>query len=456
MEKCIAVFDIGKTNKKFFLFNTAFEVCFETQTTIPQDTDEDNHPCESIGKLKTWMQECFQTALANKQFNIEALNFSAYGASFVHLDANGVPITPLYNYTKPFPDELRQSFFERYGPELPFSANTGSFEAGMLNSGMQLYWLKHQHPITFKAVQYSLHLPQYLSYLFAKRELSDYTSVGCHTALWDFNKKKYHHWVEHEGIASKLAPLTTSPIASTVHFENTKIKIGVGIHDSSAALLPYLKTIAEPFLLLSTGTWNVVLNPFSEGNLQPEEVAKGCLFYMQPNGEPVKASRLYLGFEYEQQVKALSQQFGVELDRHKNISFNPKVYQSLKNKKAAFQWVGLTQNSSSLSDKLLYSSFEEAYHHLLMALVDFQIEALHSAKGNTPIHQLFVEGGFSKNEIFIKLLCLSLPDMEIFSSEVAQGSALGAALVMSDCSLTEDFLQTHYKLTKHSPPALSS
>jgi len=137
MEKCIAVFDIGKTNKKFFLFNTAFEVCFETQTTIPQDTDEDNHPCESIGKLKTWMQECFQTALANKQFNIEALNFSAYGASFVHLDANGVPITPLYNYTKPFPDELRQSFFERYGPELPFSANTGSFEAGMLNSGIQ-------------------------------------------------------------------------------------------------------------------------------------------------------------------------------------------------------------------------------------------------------------------------------------------------------------------------------
>ena len=59
----------------------------------------------------------------------------------------------------------------------------------MLNSGLQLYWLKKTKPEVFKKIKYSLHLPQYLSYIFTGIPLSEYTSIGCHTALWDYEKK---------------------------------------------------------------------------------------------------------------------------------------------------------------------------------------------------------------------------------------------------------------------------
>ena len=33
------------------------------------------------------------------------------------------------------------------------------------------------------------------------------TSIGCHTALWDYKKQDYHTWVKDEGIDKKLAPI---------------------------------------------------------------------------------------------------------------------------------------------------------------------------------------------------------------------------------------------------------
>ena len=455
MEKVTAVFDIGKTNKKFFLFNADLKVCHQVQTELLLTEDENGHPCESIEILTDWVKDTFTKALQRKEFTIEALNFSAYGASFVHIDAAGKPLTPLYNYTKPFPKALHQQFYSLYGPESNFSAKTGSFDAGMLNSGMQLFWIKHQHPKRFESIKRSLHLPQYLSYLFSQQTVSDYTSIGCHTALWDFQKKRYHPWVKQEGLTNVLAPIVHTNTATMQCIEGKKLMVGVGVHDSSGALIPYLKSISEPFMLLSTGTWNVALNPFASTPLTKKEAAQGGLNYMQTDGSPVKASRLFLGYEYEYQVKQLTQQFGVSSDHHKTIPFNSSIYQKLKQGPVPqFEWIGLSGDSKKTMP-LSYVTFEEAYHHLLMALVAWQVESLRLAQGKTAIKQLFVEGGFSNNEIFLKLLCLLLPTMEIYSSQLAQGSALGAALLMRTTGLPRTFLTLENQLTKQEAPVLN-
>ena len=99
----------------------------------------------------------------SNKYHIKAINFSTYGASFVHLDKNGKIITPLYNYLKPIPDEIVAEFDQKYGN---ISDVTGSPQSGMLNSGMQLYWLKKSQPEVFKKIKYALHFPQYISYLF--------------------------------------------------------------------------------------------------------------------------------------------------------------------------------------------------------------------------------------------------------------------------------------------------
>ena len=101
---------------------------------------------------------------ARKQFDIKALNFTTYGASFVYIDEDGNPVAPLYNYLKPYPEELKKKFYDTYGGEENFSKITASPVLGSLNSGMQLYRIKHEKPELFKKIKHALHLPQYLSY----------------------------------------------------------------------------------------------------------------------------------------------------------------------------------------------------------------------------------------------------------------------------------------------------
>ena len=49
---------------------------------------------------------------------------------------------------------------------------------------------------------------------------------------------------------------------------------------------------------------------------------------------------------------------------------------------------------------------------------------------NTPVRRIFVDGGFSKNPIYMNLLARQFPDMEIFAASVAQATAIGAALAI--------------------------
>ena len=106
----IAIYDIGKTNKKVFLFNEAYEVVYEKSATLTETTDEDGYPCENLELLTQWIRESFTEITGLKEFNIVAVNFTSYGASFVHIDKNGKPLTPLYNYLKPYPEDLKKKF----------------------------------------------------------------------------------------------------------------------------------------------------------------------------------------------------------------------------------------------------------------------------------------------------------------------------------------------------------
>ena len=144
--KVTAVFDIGKTNKKFFLFDEDFQEVYREYARFESIEDEDGYPTENLGKLQNWLKKLFHRILEAEEFDVKAINFSSYGASFVHLDENGEALTPLYNYTKPIEEDLINSFYKKYGPELEFTRQTGSSKEGLLNSGMQLYWLKHTKP----------------------------------------------------------------------------------------------------------------------------------------------------------------------------------------------------------------------------------------------------------------------------------------------------------------------
>ncbi|NNE76328.1 MAG: carbohydrate kinase, partial [Pricia sp.] len=163
--KVTAVFDIGRTNKKFFLFDSDFQEVYREYIRFDEITDEDGYPTEDLGALEKWAKAVFDRMLDSPEYDIVSLNFSCYGASLVHIDEDGNVLTPLYNYMKSLKDDIYDAFYEKYGPEDELSRITGSLKLGMLNTGMHLFWLKREQPEVFEKIKHSLHLPQYLSYL---------------------------------------------------------------------------------------------------------------------------------------------------------------------------------------------------------------------------------------------------------------------------------------------------
>ncbi|MBX6379994.1 MAG: hypothetical protein IRZ01_04855 [Thermoflavifilum aggregans] len=423
---CIAVFDIGRTNKKFLLFNTRYQPVFQASEAIPDIEDEDGEPCEDIHAITRWMKDVWQQAEQLQDVRILALNFSAHGAGLVHLDEAGKIVGHLYSYIKPFPDRLRQQFFDTYGPEAELCLSTASPYLGMLNSGLQLYWLKYARPELFHRIACSLHLPQYCAYVFTGRMCSEYTSIGCHTMMWDYERKDYHHWLKAEGLERLLAPVVTSKWFGYTRYQDGMIPVGTGLHDSSAALLAYLSADTEPFLLLSTGTWGITLNPFTENLLTPEELANDCLLYMLPSGQPVKASRYFLGHFHDEQLKRISAHF--HLQTHE-IFQRTASYIALHN-----DWINNQSEADFVRNPDMlarYETAEQAYLACLRPLVAAQVKAIRLAAEHKPLNcKLYVDGGFTRNEAFMQLLQHLLPEARISTSQLSEGSLLGVALYL--------------------------
>jgi sugar (pentulose or hexulose) kinase len=111
----IAVFDVGKTNKKLFLFDENYQIVFEKTARFLETVDEDGYPCENIESLRLSVFDSLSEVFRMNEFKVKAVNFSAYGASFIYVGEDGKPLTPLYNYLKSYPEELSEQFYAKYG-----------------------------------------------------------------------------------------------------------------------------------------------------------------------------------------------------------------------------------------------------------------------------------------------------------------------------------------------------
>jgi sugar (pentulose or hexulose) kinase len=428
----IAIFDIGKTNKKLLLFDEQYKLVYEESKQLEQINDEDGFAGEDVQALTQWVNGSFARLLKEQQSEIKAVNFAAYGASFVYLDEQMQVFLPLYNYLKPCSPVLQKKFYHDYGGESLVARQTASPVLGNLNSGMQLYQMKHEKPVVFERVKWALHLPQYLSWLLSSSVHSDITSIGCHTLLWDFQHHDYHSWVKAEGIEKKLPRMIGC--GEIAGYSENQITVGVGLHDSSAALIPFLASFNEPFILLSTGTWCISLNPFNHARLTNNELNQDCLCYLSYEGKRVKASRLFAGNEHEQETKKLSTYFKKAPDYYKTVLCDFQILHTIKPlKDLSGKEVNPAMIRSSAfpaRELTLFASFEEAYHQLIADIIVLQKHSTDLVLKGTGVKRIFVDGGFSNNPIYMNLLAEAFPGIEVYAAAVPRASALGAALVI--------------------------
>lgn len=430
MTDVIAIFDIGKTNKKILLFDRKMNLVFQQEQYFEEVMDDDGFACDDIEKIEQWMSGTIQQITSGSEFNIRGINFATYGASVVYLDKDGKRITPVYNYLKPMPSSVTDDFYKTYGGVEEFSRKTASPASGMLNSGLQVLWLKKEKPEIFSKVNQILHFPQYLSYCFTGKAVAEYTYVGCHSSLWDYDQMKYHSWLKDYGInfSEPLRSSTTFPVT----INGKQIETGIGIHDSSASLVPYLSGNESPFVLLSTGTWCIFMNPFNDEPLTSEQLRKDALCFLSISEKPVKSSRLFLGYIHQVNARNISRHFHLDEDFYKNVKPDESLLRSFLNSDNVFFKKGVPEEYADKEARLdEFGSASEAYHRLMVDLIRLAMDSLSLVlRKEDDTRSVYISGGFARNEIFVRLIATMLPDKKVFTSEMDNSTALGAALTI--------------------------
>ena len=78
----------------------------------------------------------------------------------------------------------------------------------------------------------------------------------------------------------------------------------------------------------------------------------------------------------------------------------------------------------------MFSTDTLAYHQLIFDIAVQQYISSKLVIGDQSVKRIFVDGGFSKNEIYMNLLARMFPDIEVFAASVAQATTIGTALAI--------------------------
>jgi len=169
-----------------------------------------------------------------------------------------------------------------------------------------------------------------------------------------------------------------------------------------------------------------------------------CLCYMSYLGRPVKAARLFAGHDHEQQVKRLADHFHVSPAIAATVAFDPACVDLLRAGEGQVVASGKARPASRAGkvahalkasvfgkrELAAFDNFGQAYHRLMMDIMEQQIASTRLVLHDTDVRRIFVDGGFGRNQVYMHLLAAAFPGMEVFAASIPQATAMGAALAI--------------------------
>jgi len=300
MPRAVAALDVGKTHARLVV------VAAEGGAMLWQDhCDSGGYSAEGLrqldlARLEAWLLQSLATAA--RAAHIEAIVPVAHGAAAVLLDeAGGVIAAPDYE------DPGLERVMDSYRPlRDPFAATFSPLLPLGLNLARQWHWLRQQHPPCHARVRHALLYPQYWAWRLCGVTASEVTSLGCHTDLWRPLERRCSDLAERAGWSRWLPPLrgaqeSLGPITPAVAVRTglpADCRVLCGIHDSNASYLCHLAARAadEPFALISSGTWTVIMARGAD--LRRLRESADMLANVDARGAPVATARFMGGREF--------------------------------------------------------------------------------------------------------------------------------------------------------------
>ena len=262
---------------------------------------------------------------------VETIIPVGHGAGVAALIDDALAFAPL-DYEQPIPAEVlaqcraaRDPFALTGSPALPDGLNLAS----------QLFWLDRLYPAARGATL--LPWAQYWAWFLTGRAVSEVTSLGCHSDLWEPGAARFSPMAQHQGWAARFAPLvragdqvaTLRPEIAAATGLSPQTQVLAGLHDSNAALLAArgFEAIAQDeATVLSTGTWFIAMRLAGEGAAAPDLAeARDCLVNVDAAGRPVPSARFMGGREIEQVIGLDTRRVDIRPDQPALLSAVPRV-----------------------------------------------------------------------------------------------------------------------------------
>lgn len=450
--KSIAVFDVGKTNKKLLVLNHRLQLVDETYHTFDQ-YEKDGVQIEAVEETTAWLVASLR-AMAGKH-DIGAISVSTHGAAFACVDSGGKLALPVLSYTTDPGPEFTGRFSVEFGDPITLQRQTKTPDMiglGCMAKGIR--FAQERWPEAFERVSAILPLPQYYGFVLTGNKAIDPTNVGCHTAFWDFEKADWSPVLDRMGLRKYfprqianpwdvLGPIRPDIARATGLLEDTVVT--VGIHDSNASLLPYLIKETHPFVVNSTGTVSVSLRPTADVTLTDRDIGKIVYYNLSAFKSPVKTTIFMGGMEFDTYVGLLSAVHGnaphppldkallEEILTARRLFVLPSFIpfgmfpDSPARVVEGDTVIGLAELFGG-THPAFFKDYAVAYHVLVLS-VALQAEVALTAVGLADGMRLFIEGGFARNEIYTRLLSALFPKAVTATTNLTEATAFGAALL---------------------------
>ncbi len=410
----LAVFDLGKTNSKLFVFAPSGQILDQARTS-PSWRDHDGMKVLDEARLHGWMRAALADAI--ERHGVGGVMFSGHGCTFALVAGDGLT-HPILDYEQEPPaevagriDPLLPDFAETYSPRLPLG----------LNFGRHLLWLEEQDPSAIRSAEHILCYPQFWSWRFCGKPVSEVSYLGCHSHLWAPLRNDYSSLVHARGWFGKMPPMARAGAVlgdaaiALPSGETYRLTVHNGVHDSNAALHCYRAAGHESFTLVSTGTWVIIFN--DESSLATLDEQRDMLANVSVDGVPTPTIRFMGGREFDAirggaPVAITSADLQAVIDR--GTFALPSFAAGGPFPEMAGEIVGDAHSDAERAAvALLY----------VVLMTDLSLDLIDSK--NT----IIVDGGLVKTGFYAELLAQLRPQQTVLRSDNPEGSATGAAIL---------------------------
>lgn len=453
MEYAIAVLDIGKTNKKVVIYDEKLRQIDSVYRSIPAVPFEELE-VENAKEIEEWFLK--EAGRFGKKYPVKVLSVSTHGATCACVDGKGELSVPVIAYTNEPEESLHDEFYKVAGRPEDLQMTTGTAQVKpLINLGKLLFFARKRFPGEFARTERILMYPQYFGYRLTGKAAADCTFAGCHTYLWDFGKWTWSEVCDKLEIKNLLPETVCRPgdVLGTITPEiagktglSPDTIVTAGIHDSNSSLIPYLVKGEKDFILNSTGTWCVVMHPSEKYGFSGDELGKTVFYNISAREELVKTAIFMGGLEFEKYSSHLKRINGEDAFP----GYDKVVIQSVLDGMSDFIIPGIVRGAGQFPDSepmviegdqsftpedldgeilpRFFGDFSYGYAVLNLSLAIQTKVALDRIKApaGSPI---YIEGGFRKNDVYIKLLASLYPDSPVYTTDISEATSFGAAML---------------------------